>query len=94
MPEIETFEKALGNIAALFNQYNVEYMVIGGLANAKWGRPRATLDSDIIAWRRTAKLKISFQFFSGWGFIGSADWVKGSVDALSLIHPTMFPRPS
>jgi len=57
MPEIETFEKALGNIAALFNHYNVEYMVIGGLANAKWGRPRATLDIDITIWAQDHEIK-------------------------------------
>ena len=50
MPEMKTFETALKDIAALFNKHHIDYMVIGGLANAKWGQPRATLDIDITIW--------------------------------------------
>lgn len=50
MPEIKLLEKALRDIAALFEKHKIEYMVIGGLANAKWGQPRATLDIDITVW--------------------------------------------
>ncbi|MDZ7831057.1 MAG: nucleotidyltransferase [Desulfobacterales bacterium] len=57
MPEIKPFEKALGDIAALFDRHKIDYMVIGGLANAKWGRPRATLDIDIIAWAQDSEIE-------------------------------------
>jgi SpoU rRNA methylase family enzyme len=43
-------EKALLDIAALLEKHKIQYMVIGGLANAIWGQPRATLDIDITVW--------------------------------------------
>jgi len=50
MSEINIFENALSDITALFDRHEISYMVIGGLANARWGRPRATLDIDITVW--------------------------------------------
>jgi hypothetical protein len=50
MPEINIFENALSDITDLFDRHEISYMVIGGLANARWGRPRATLDIDITVW--------------------------------------------
>lgn len=57
MPEINLLEKALLDIAALFEKHKIEYMVIGGLANAKWGQPRATLDIDITIWVSDSEIK-------------------------------------
>ncbi len=48
MPEINLFEQSLRDISALLNNQKIDYMVIGGLANAKWGNPRATLDIDYL----------------------------------------------
>lgn len=50
-------EKALLDIAALFEKHKIKYMVIGGLANAKWGQPRATLDIDITVWVSDNEIK-------------------------------------
>jgi len=50
MSEINIFAQSLQDITALFQRLQIEYMVIGGLANAKWGHPRATLDIDITVW--------------------------------------------
>ena len=44
------FEDALGNLARTFKDSNVPYMIIGGLASAIWGNPRATLDIDVTIW--------------------------------------------
>jgi predicted nucleotidyltransferase len=40
-------EEALASLARLLEQHQLDYMVIGGLANAVWGEPRATLDIDV-----------------------------------------------
>jgi hypothetical protein len=37
-------EEALASLAQLLERHQLAYMVIGGLANAVWGEPRATLD--------------------------------------------------
>jgi hypothetical protein len=50
MSEVNFFERSLRNIIDIFNSNNIKYMIIGGLANAKWGMPRATLDIDITIW--------------------------------------------
>jgi hypothetical protein len=43
-------ESALLALAAFLEKEHVPYMVIGGLANAVWGEPRATLDIDVTVW--------------------------------------------
>lgn len=43
-------ESALLHIAAVLKSANIPYTVIGGMANAVWGEPRATLDIDISLW--------------------------------------------
>jgi hypothetical protein len=50
MSGLTVFEKALGGLSSLFEREGVPYMVIGGLANAIWGHPRATLDIDVTIW--------------------------------------------
>lgn len=57
MLEINIFEKSLRDITALFDRHKIAYMVIGGLANAKWGHPRATLDIDITIWAPVRGIK-------------------------------------
>lgn len=39
--------KGLRRLAAFFERHRIRYMLIGGLANAAWGRPRATYDADV-----------------------------------------------
>ena len=43
-------ESALTDLAKLLSDNAVPYMVIGGMANAVWGEPRATIDVDITIW--------------------------------------------
>ena len=50
MPGVGVFEKALSVLSTVFKNANVPYMIIGGLANAIWGHPRATLDIDVTIW--------------------------------------------
>ncbi len=52
------FEKSLRDITAVLDNHSVYYMVIGGLANAKWGNPKATLDIDITLWISEDKIKV------------------------------------
>lgn len=40
-------EQALVRLARRLSDLEVPYMVIGGVANAVWGEPRATLDIDV-----------------------------------------------
>ena len=43
-------EDALVQIAEKLESLKVPYVVIGGMANAVWGEPRATLDVDVVVW--------------------------------------------
>ena len=43
-------ERALVGLASVLEERNIPYMVIGGLANAVWGEPRATLDIEVTVW--------------------------------------------
>src|SRR5262245_24497386 len=42
-----SLENAVVQIAALFESEHIEYMIVGGIANAIWGEPRATIDVDV-----------------------------------------------
>ena len=50
MSGVKVFENALNDLSSILKQQNVPYMIIGGLANAIWGHPRATLDIDVTIW--------------------------------------------
>lgn len=43
-------ERTLVAVASVLDEHGVPYVVIGGLANAVWGEPRATLDIDVTVW--------------------------------------------
>lgn len=43
-------EAALLALHDAFDVLSLPYMVIGGLANAQWGVPRATVDVDLTVW--------------------------------------------
>jgi len=43
------FEEVLASLADVFQEQNVSYALIGGLAVAAWGAPRATDDVDLLA---------------------------------------------
>jgi len=40
-------EAALADLAGFLSEFRVPYMVIGGFANLRWGRPRLTQDLDL-----------------------------------------------
>ncbi|MBI3551494.1 MAG: nucleotidyltransferase [Elusimicrobia bacterium] len=51
---------AVRRLAAALDEEKVPYMIIGGIANLIWGRPRATFDVDVTVWaaeRETALLQ-------------------------------------
>lgn len=39
--------EALGEIQQFLTSHQIGHVVIGGIANAVWGRPRGTLDADL-----------------------------------------------
>ena len=43
-----SLDRALLAIAGVLHREGIPYMVIGGLANAVWGEPRATVDVDVM----------------------------------------------
>lgn len=43
------FEDTLARLAAIFEQRSIPYALMGGLAVAAWGAPRATEDVDLLA---------------------------------------------
>lgn len=48
-------ERALVRVAEHLGSLGIPYMVIGGMANAVWGVPRATLDVDVTVWVEPAR---------------------------------------
>jgi hypothetical protein len=44
---VTDLEQVLAEVARALDAAGVPYMVIGGMANAIWGKPRGTLDVDI-----------------------------------------------
>lgn len=40
-------ERAVVEIAAALESMKIDYMIVGGIANAVWGEPRATIDVDV-----------------------------------------------
>ncbi len=40
--------EAVRLLSDFLNQHGIRFMLIGGLANAVWGRPRATTDADLV----------------------------------------------
>ncbi len=49
-------ERALIALATTLDELRIPYMVIGGIALAFWGEPRATLDIDVTVWIDDADL--------------------------------------
>ena len=40
-------ERAIADIVATLESLHINYALIGGIANAVWGEPRATVDVDV-----------------------------------------------
>jgi hypothetical protein len=54
---MQSLASTLIAISRFLKQQNIPYMVIGGMANAIWGEPRATLDIDITVWVEDVKIQ-------------------------------------
>ena len=54
---MSTQEQALADLASLLDRLRIPYMIIGGLANAVWGEPRATVDIDVSLWVAEAEIR-------------------------------------
>lgn len=54
-------EEALLQAARLFQEEGIPYMLVGGLANAVWGEPRATVDVDFTVWVEETHLPVAVQ---------------------------------
>ena len=58
-------EQALVTLADLLDDRGIPYMVIGGLANAVWVIPRATLDVNVTIWTEPAQPEEAIPLFDG-----------------------------
>jgi len=47
---VSGLEAALAGVVRLLDAAGTPYMLVGGLANAVWGEPRATIDVDVTVW--------------------------------------------
>ena len=52
-------EAALLEVVAILDASKISYMLIGGLAVAEWGEPRATLDVDLTLWVEADQFEIT-----------------------------------
>ena len=57
-------EKALIDLSKILFEKHIRYMVIGGMANAVWGNPRATIDVDVTVWVQDKKIEYTTQIFA------------------------------
>lgn len=56
--ETGNFEQFLKDFIRAFNESEIDYVLIGGVAVNYYGRPRSTLDADIIIENDTDKIRI------------------------------------
>jgi hypothetical protein len=47
---VKRLEEAVGEVGTFLESHRIPYMVIGGIANLVWGRPRTTGDVDVTVW--------------------------------------------
>jgi len=57
-------EKALIVLSKTLSENRIPYKVIGGMANAVWGNPRATLDIDVTVWVSDKEIQNVVQILS------------------------------
>jgi hypothetical protein len=54
-------QSAVLEVASLLDELGYAYMLIGGLAVAMWGEPRATLDVDVSVWTAPGEFEDAVQ---------------------------------
>jgi len=59
-----SLEQALIKLAQTLSDNRIPYMIIGGMANAVWGQPRATLDIDVTIWFKEKEINRIVSFFA------------------------------
>ena len=70
------FEEALARLTTVFQERRVPHALIGGLAIAAWGAPRATEDIDLLA-----DLAVSPELDAALQVVGlEVEWRRGSPD--------------
>lgn len=57
-------EAALLEMTALLEELHFDYMLIGGVAVALWGEPRATLDVDLTLWVESDRLESAVEILA------------------------------
>ena len=60
-----SLERALIKLAQTLSDNGIPYMIIGGMANAVWGQPRATLDIDVTIWFKEKEINRVVSFLAG-----------------------------
>lgn len=58
-------ERAVVEVAGLLEAHAIDYMIVGGIANAVWGEPRATLDVDVAVAVENADLARTIEILEG-----------------------------
>jgi hypothetical protein len=57
-------EAALVEMVELLDEIHLPYMLIGGLAVAQWGEPRATLDVDLTLWVEPSQFESTLELLA------------------------------
>ena len=71
--EIASQEKLLCEITKILSDLDIEYFVTGGMAVSVWGRPRSTLDIDVIIKIPESKVDLLIKAFKEISEAGYAD---------------------
>jgi hypothetical protein len=72
----DRFHQALSQLVNLLETRNVPYMIVGAIAAAIWGRPRATADIDVTVLADTAGLEAIAEQAASFGFVVDHQWLE------------------
>lgn len=84
----EDISKILGEVCGFLNQANIEYVLVGGIAVMVHGRPRSTMDIDIILKLEGGERKQLVDFLTDNGFDINEKDLKNAIEESS--HSTAF----
>ncbi len=74
------FESFIKDFTDAFNESDIKYVLIGGIAVNYYGRPRSTLDADIIIEKNEGKIEILEQKLKNNNFLVSDNEIIDSVN--------------